>query len=143
MKESLIFVKNPAGEPCWESWKIIREYTAPNTVDSPTMGNNQVDHFIREVNIIISPIRFGDGGSPKFDAHIKSHHMVLKGKISFSPRVIARVRVPFRSYTVLARENRADETSPWAIINMRAPFRPHVVWENMPAATILMCPTDE
>lgn len=42
-------------------------------------------------------MRLGDGGSPRFDAHIRSHHMVLKGKINFNPRVIARVRVPFRS----------------------------------------------
>lgn len=106
------FVKNLPGEPCWEIWNIIREYIAPNTVERPTTGNNHTDHFMRAVRIIISPIRLGEGGRPSFEAHIRSHHMVLNGKISFSPRVIDRVRVLLRSYTVLARENRAEETNP-------------------------------
>lgn len=76
---------------------MVKEYTAPNTVDSPTIGNIQVDHFISDDKIIISPIKLGDGGSPKFEAHIISHHIELSGKRALNPRVIARVRVPFRS----------------------------------------------
>ena len=56
-----------------------------------------MDHDISEDKISISPIRLGDGGRPSFAAHIKSHHSVLRGKRSFSPRVIASVRVPLRS----------------------------------------------
>ena len=52
---------------------------------------------MREVRIIISPIKFGDGGNPRFDTHIISHHIDLKGNKSLNPRVIDKVRVPFRS----------------------------------------------
>lgn len=97
VKEVEIFDKKLFGAPCWESWKIIREYIAPKTVASPTIGKSQIDQFIRVVSIIISPIKLGEGGRPKFDAHIKSHHIVLNGKSNFNPRVIASVRVPFRS----------------------------------------------
>jgi len=61
------------------------------------MGNNQVDHAISAVRIIISPIRLGDGGRPRLNAHIRSHQIVLSGSRSLNPRVIDRVRVSFRS----------------------------------------------
>lgn len=70
---------------------------APNTVANPSMGNSHTDQEMREERIIISPIRFGDGGNPSFAAHIRSHHRVLSGRSIFSPRVMARVRVPLRS----------------------------------------------
>ena len=107
------------------------------------MGNSHTDHEIKEDSISISPIKFGEGGNPNFAAHIKSHHSVLRGRRNFRPRVMASVRVPLRSYTVLARENKAEETSPWAIINISAPFIPHFVSEKIAAATMLMCPTEE
>jgi len=44
---------------------------------------------------------------------------------------------------VLARENSAEDTSPCAIININAPFIPHLVEEKIAAATILMWPTEE
>lgn len=111
---------------------------ALKTVATPTIGNRSIDHLISAESIRISPINLGDGGRPRLAAHISSHQMVLSGRISLNPRVMASVRVLFRSYIVLARQKRADETSPCAIINIRAPFSPQVVWENMPAATILM-----
>lgn len=43
----------------------------------------------------------------------------------------------------MAKQNRADETSPWAIIRVRAPFNPHKDSENIPEATMLMWPTEE
>ena len=126
-KDNGILTRNEEGVPCWESWKIISEYIAPKTVDKPTKGNNHNDHFISEVSIMISPIRLGEGGSPKLAAHISNHHRVLSGNKSFNPRVIARVRVLFRSYTVFARENREEDTNPCAIISIIAPLKPHQV----------------
>ena len=70
---------------------------APNTVAMPTIGNSHIDHLISEDKMRISPINFGEGGSPKLAAHINSHQMVLKGRISLNPRVMANVRVLFRS----------------------------------------------
>lgn len=40
-------------------------------------------------------------------------------------------------------EKRAEDTSPCAIINIKAPLSPHFVPEKIAAATILMCPTEE
>lgn len=56
-----------------------------------------MDQDIREDRIKISPINLGDGGSPNLAADIMSHHNALRGRMVFSPRVIASVRVPLRS----------------------------------------------
>lgn len=45
----------------------------------------------------ISPIKFGDGGNPKFAAHIINHHSVVSGSKIFNPRTMASVRVLLRS----------------------------------------------
>lgn len=44
---------------------------------------------------------------------------------------------------MLAKQNRAEETKPWAIINTRAPVKPHGVWIRIPPATKPMWLTDE
>jgi len=54
-------------------------------------------HEIRLVIIINSPIKLGNGGSARLAAEVKSHHVVARGVISFSPRFNASVRVWVRS----------------------------------------------
>ena len=44
---------------------------------------------------------------------------------------------------MFARQNSAEEVSPWAIIKMRAPVRPQGVWERIPATTRPMWLTEE
>lgn len=43
----------------------------------------------------------------------------------------------------MARQNRADETKPWAIIIARLPYIPVVVLDMIPAVIRPICPTDE
>lgn len=91
----------------------------------------------------ISPIKLGVGGRAKLEADADSHQMVVRGAINFKPRFRARVRVNVRSYERLARQNKAEEINPWAIININAPFSPQVVCEKILAVTRLMWPTEE
>lgn len=44
---------------------------------------------------------------------------------------------------MLARQNRADETRPWAIIRIIAPVKPQGVWIRIPPATRPMWLTEE
>jgi len=81
----------------------------------------------RVVIIMISPIRLGRGGSAKFARLAMNHHTAASGKITCSPRARIIVRLWVRSYAVLARQNSAEDTSPWAIIKMIAPENPHGV----------------
>lgn len=85
------------------------------------------DQLNRAVMITSSPIRLGRGGSAKFARFDKNHQTAVRGKIICSPRAKIIVRLWVRSYVVLARQNRADDTRPWAIISTRAPVKPHGV----------------
>lgn len=107
------------------------------------MGVARVFQSIIVTSISSSPMSFGVGGSPRFATQVIVHHSVRRGVISLNPRVTERVRVPFRSYSSFARQNSAEEMSPWAIISVSAPFVPHRDREKAPEATILMCPTEE
>lgn len=44
---------------------------------------------------------------------------------------------------MLAKINRAEDLSPWAIIIIRALDKPHSEFDNMPASISPICPTDE
>lgn len=79
------------------------------------------------VIITSSPIRFGRGGRARFARLAVNHQTVVRGKIICSPRAKIIVRLWVRSYVVLARQNSAEETRPWAIISTRAPVKPHGV----------------
>lgn len=50
-----------------------------------------------------------------------NHHRPVNGKISSAPRRRIIVRLLVRSYIVLARQNKADDVRPWAIIIVMAP----------------------
>lgn len=107
-------------------------------MDNPRIGISHRDHPRRPDIIIISPISFGVGGSPSLEAQAISHHIGSSVVIVLNPRVMNIFRVWVRSYSRLARLNRAEETSPWAIISIRAPLMLHWVPRMAPPATSLM-----
>lgn len=82
-----------------------------------------------------SPIKLGSGGSARLARLAMNHHTAVRGKITCSPRARTIVRLWVRSYAVLARQNNAEDTSPWAIIKMIAPENPQGVWIRIPPAT--------
>lgn len=117
---------------------INNEYIAPNTVASVMIGADRVFQSIIVEIIRSSPTNFGVGGRPKLDTHAIIHHKVSNGVTNLNPRVIERVRVPLRSYNSLAKQNRAEDINPCAIISISAPFTPQREMVKTPDATILM-----
>jgi len=78
--------------------------------------------YVRSALIIkSSPNKFGSGGSPRFAAAVISHQKVDNGRRSLRPRFRVRVRVPVRSYERFARQNKAEDTNPWAIMRISLP----------------------
>jgi len=116
---------------------------APNTVARPRIGSSHVDQLSIPDIIIISPISLGRGGRPSLAAQDISHQIGSRVVMVLKPRVINIFRVWVRSYRRLARPNRAEDTSPWAIIRIRAPLIAHWVPRMAPPATSLICPTEE
>jgi hypothetical protein len=92
---------------------------------------------------IISLNRLSDGGAAILAAANKNHHMDNVGSIFINPFIKNIFRVWDLSYTRLARENRADDESPCAIIISIAPIIPHVVFDRAPASINPIWPTDE
>ena len=64
---------------------------------NPRIGINQRFHPSRPEIIIISPIRFGRGGSPNFATHAIIHHIGRSTVIVLNPRVMDIFRVWVRS----------------------------------------------
>lgn len=77
--------------------KMCREYAAVSRVAVPVRIIVVVVQFSVEVMIMISPIKLMDGGSAMFIRLVNSHHVVISGIISCSPRVRSMVRVCVRS----------------------------------------------
>lgn len=77
--------------------RISREYIAPNTVATVIIGVASVFQSIMEEMIRSSPRRFGVGGSPRLVTQVMVHQRVRRGVTNLYPRVMARVRVLFRS----------------------------------------------
>lgn len=73
---------------------------------------------------VISLSKFRDGGAAIFVAENKNHHMVIVGRKDIMPFIKNILRVELISYEMLAREKRADEDKPWAIIIRIAPVNP-------------------
>lgn len=107
-----IFDMNWGNGPFFVLLSISREYTAPNTVAIVINGVDSVFQSMMAESISSSPIKLGVGGSPSFVTQVTVHHRVSRGATSLNPRVIDSVRVLFRSYSSLARQNRADDMSP-------------------------------
>lgn len=105
--------------------------SVPNPVSRMVHG----DQLNRVVMIISSPIRLGRGGSARFARLAMNHQTAVSGKITCNPRARIIVRLWVRSYAVLARQNSAEDTNPWAIIRMIAPENPQGVWIRIPPAT--------
>lgn len=79
------------------------------------------DQLKREIIISSSLIKFGVGGIAMLNKIIVNHQALARGKISMEPRRRIMVRLFVRSYAVLARQNSAEDVSPWAIIITIAP----------------------
>lgn len=79
------------------------------------------DQLNREVIIRNSPAKLIEGGRAILKRAIISHHAQPSGKSKIIPRIIIIVREFVRSYAVFARQNSADDESPWAIIMIVAP----------------------
>lgn len=122
---------------------MYSEYMALNMVAIPKMGISNRFHLIRLDNMMISPIRFGNGGNPKLAAQNNSHHVGSMVVMDLNPRIINIFRVWVRSYRIFASANSAEDTSPWAIISIRAPLKDQFVNISIPEVTRHMCPTEE
>jgi len=77
--------------------RISREYMAPKTVARVTTGKEAVFQSIIVDMMRSSPIKLGVGGSPRLEMQVMTHHNVRRGVINLNPRVMAKVRVFFRS----------------------------------------------
>lgn len=91
----------------------------------------------------ISLSRLMDGGAAIFALTKRNHHIDIMGRLTRIPLVRAMLRVWVCSYVILARLNRAEDTSPCAIIIANLPYRPILVFDITPAIRRPMCPTDE
>lgn len=96
-------------------------------VPAPVKTSVHGDQLNIAVMMKSSPIRFGRGGRARLARLAMNHHVAVKGKIICRPRARIIVRLWVRSYVVLARQKRADDTRPWAIIRMIAPVNPQGV----------------
>lgn len=94
---------------------------------APVRISVQGDQLNMAVIINISPIRLGNGGRARLARLAMNHHTAVRGKIICRPRARIIVRLWVRSYAVLARQNRAEDTRPWAIIRIIAPVKPQGV----------------
>lgn len=112
-------------------------------VPVPVIISVQGDQLYMAEIISSSPIKLGSGGRARFARFMINHQVAVSGRSSCIPRASTMVRLWVRSYVVLARQNRADDTRPWAIIKIIAPVKPHGVWIKIPPATNPMWLTDE
>lgn len=79
---------------------------------APVKMRVQGDQLNIAVIIISSPIRLGRGGKAKFAKLAINHQVAVNGRIICIPRARIIVRLWVRSYVVLAKQKRADETRP-------------------------------
>lgn len=79
------------------------------------------DQLNMEAIIRNSPAKLIVGGRAILNRATISHHDHARGKIKIIPRKTTTARVLVRSYAVLARQNRAEDVRPWAIIIIMAP----------------------
>lgn len=92
---------------------------------------------------IISLIRLIEGG-PAIFIVVKINHIIdIEGTRLSMPLVRNILRVWVVSYVILAIENIAEETRPWAIIIAIAPAQPQRVFVIVPEIRIAICPTEE
>ena len=66
-------------------------------VPNPVRTMDQFDQLNMAVMIMISPIKFGRGGSAKLARLMMNHQAAISGKIICRPRASSRVRLWVRS----------------------------------------------
>ena len=92
---------------------------------------------------IISPIRFNDGGLAMFLTLNKNHHKPILGINVSNPLFTIKLRLPVRSYTILAKQNNPEEHKPCPTIKIIHPAKPHHLKITIPQRTNLIWTTDE
>lgn len=122
---------------------MFNEKRAVKVMLRPSRIIVQFDQLNKEVIIRISAIKFGNGGRAILAKVIISHQNDIRGNKACRPRFMKIERVWVRSYVILARQNKPDETNPCAIIIARAPDHAHGVIVKIPATTRPMWLTDE
>lgn len=80
----------------------------------------------------ISLSRLIDGGAAMFAPVNRNHQRVIEGATHSNPLVKKMLRVLVISYDILARENKAEDLNPWAIIMVREPINPQEVLDSIP-----------
>jgi len=93
-----------------------------------------IEYDRTEVISIISLSKLIDGGAAIFAAVNRNHHIVIIGAIDIIPFVKNILRVCVISYLKFAIMNRAEDLRPWAIIIIRAPVKPQMLFDNIPAS---------
>lgn len=92
---------------------------------------------------MISLSRLMDGGPAMFIVVKINQRRDIEGTRLSNPLVRNILRVCVVSYVILAIENRAEDTRPWAIIIVTAPPHPQEVLDIRPEIRMAMCPTEE
>lgn len=129
--------------PRWVMRNMQSEQPAVIKVPAPVRAIVQGDQLNKEVIIISSPIKLGRGGRARLARLAINHQAAISGSIICMPRARSMVRLCVRSQLVLARQNRADEVNPWAIMRISAPVNPQGVWIRIPPTTNPIWLTDE
>jgi hypothetical protein len=83
---------------------------------------------------IISLSKLSDGGAAIFADANRNHHKDIIGADDNNPFIKYILRVWVSSYVRFARENKAEEDKPCAIIINVAPIRPNWEFDNAPAS---------
>lgn len=83
--------------PRWVASSINRVYVAVNRVAVPVRMIVREDQLNRAVIMVSSAIRFVVGGRAMFERLASSHHVAMRGKRGWRPRVRRRIRLCVRS----------------------------------------------
>ena len=92
---------------------------------------------------IISPAKLREGGLAIFLTLSKNHHKPILGIKDSKPLLTINLRLPVRSYTILARQNNPEEHNPCPTIKITQPAKPHQLKIIIPHNTSLMWTTEE
>lgn len=94
-------------------------------------------------NRLISPNKLIVGGAAIFAELNKNHHKAMLGIKFNKPLLINKLRLPNRSYEMLAKQNKPEEHSPCATIKEYAPQIPQYLIVIKPLKTIPIWQTEE
>lgn len=83
--------------PRWVVNSINRVYAAVSRVAVPVRMIVGDDQLNRAIIMVSSAIRFVVGGRAMFERLARSHHVAMRGRMGWRPRVRRRIRVCVRS----------------------------------------------